>query len=184
MMPGRRALLQTSLAAGLLATVAGLAYVADVPRALGLQDHDGWRPIAWPFPRDAWPPGHAWRRGDLEVYVRPKLGFCGNCDTGVVTDEEVDRVTDIDLLDEHFIPAQGGDHARVANLVGRSRLYKLKMKDGSRRLAEGFAVASKCDLVVAIVLGDVAGESTRRAAHQFLESNTVQAWLNDLLEGR
>ena len=177
-------LAQTSLAAGLLATLAGVAYVANVPRALGLQDRDGWRPIAWPFPRDAWPPGRAWRSGGLEVYVRPKLGFCGNCDTGVVTDEEVDRVTDIDLLDERFTAVKAGDRIHVADLVGRARLYRLNMKDGSRRVAEGIAAAYKCDLVVAIVLGDVADETAHHAARRFLESDTVQVWLNDLLEGR
>ena len=59
-------------------------------------------------------PGAATR---LEVYVRPKLGFCGNCDTGVVTDEEVDRVTDIDLLDERFTPVQAGSRIRITDLV-------------------------------------------------------------------
>ena len=46
---------------------------------------------AWPFLRDGFPPGRAWRNGDVTVYVRPKLGFCGNCDTGVV--EELRKST-------------------------------------------------------------------------------------------
>src|SRR6267154_446931 len=51
-------------------------------------DIEGWREIAWPFPRDGWPAGRAFRCatelcGDnVELYVRPKIGFC-NCDSGV-----------------------------------------------------------------------------------------------------
>jgi hypothetical protein len=179
-MPNRRTLLQTSMAAGLVAGLAGLAASAD-----WRGENAGWRPISWPFPRDGWADGQAWRNSDgVEIYLRPKLGFCGNCDTGVVTDEEVDRVTDIDLLDERFTAVQAGGQIRIATLSGRARLYRLKMKDGSVRLAEGIAVSQKCDLVVAIVVGNVAHEPTRHAAHRFLESDTVQARLAQQLEGR
>src|ERR1700749_2945110 len=50
-----------------------------------------WREITWPFPRDGWPAGRAFRCGasacgeQVELYVRPKIGFC-NCDTGVADD--------------------------------------------------------------------------------------------------
>src|ERR1700743_1668054 len=63
-----------------------------------------WREISWPYPRDGWAAGRALRcegcGGDLrgvELYVRPKIGFC-NCTTGVTDDEEVDRVADLDLI--------------------------------------------------------------------------------------
>jgi hypothetical protein len=143
-----------------------------------------WQEIAWPFPRDGWPPGRAWRGHDLEVYVRPKLGFCGNCDTGVVSDDEVDRVTDIDLLDEKFTPLKEGHRVRITDLLGRARLYSLKMKDGKTRTAEGLAVSFKCDLIVAIIVGKVDDEPTAKFAHAFLESNKVQIWVNQQLEGR
>jgi hypothetical protein len=116
--------------------------------------------------------------------VRPKLGFCGNCDTGVVTDEEVDRVTDIDLLDEKFVPLKDGSRVRITDLLGRARLYRLRTKDGKERLAEGLAVSYKCDLVVAIIIGKVDDEPTRKFAHAFLETNKVQVWVNQQLEGR
>ena len=38
--------------------------------------------------------------------------------------------------------------------------------------------------VVAIVDGNMADERTRKMAHRFLESNTVQVWVNQQLEGR
>lgn len=180
----RRTVVQASLAAALVVGLAGLAEIGKQRVALGPTDGAGWHPIAWPFPRDAWPPGRAWRRDTTDVYVRPKLGFCGDCDTGVVTDEEVDRVIDIDLLDERFAPVQEGSRVRITDLFGRARLYRYKLKNGAQRFAEGIAVAYKCDLVVAIIVGNVTDEGTRKAAHRFLESNTVQVWVNALLEGR
>jgi hypothetical protein len=179
-MLSRRTLVRMSMAVGLVGGLAGLASSAD-----WRGENMSWRPISWPFPRDGWADGRAWRNSDdVEVYLRPKLGFCGNCDTGVVADEEVDRVTDIDLLDERFAAVQTGAQIRIATLAGRARLYRLKTKDGTQRLAEGIAVAQKCDLVVAIIVGSVIDEPTRHAAHRFLESHTVQAWLARQLEGR
>ena len=168
----------------MLAGLAGLAAVGHERVKLGPTDGAGWHPIAWPFPRDGWPPGRGWRRDTTDVYVRPKLGFCGNCETGVVTDDEVDRVTDIDLLDERFQAVRAEAGSASPTLVGRARLYKYKLKNGAQRYAEGIAVAYKCDLVVAIVVGNVADERERKAAHRLLESNTVQVWVNQQLEGR
>jgi hypothetical protein len=183
-MLSRRTLIQASLAAGLVAGLAGVAAFGNWLREWQ-RENTGWHQIAWPFPRDAWPAGRAWRgEGGIEVYVRPKLGFCGNCETGVVADEEVDGVTDIDLLDAHFVPVQAGSRIRITDLLGRARIYRLKMKDGSQRLAEAIAMAYKCNLVITIVIGNVADEPTRKAAHQFLESNTVQVWVNAQLDGR
>src|SRR5215212_10416385 len=141
----RRTIVQTSLAAGLMAGMVALGVGEDGPPSFSKDVP--WRLIAWPFPRDAWLPGQAWRRGALEVYVRPKIGFCGNCDTGVVTDEEVDRVTDIDLLDERFVPAKEGLAVRIGNLSGRARLYRYTLIGGGTRHAEGVAVSQKCDLI-------------------------------------
>jgi hypothetical protein len=183
-MLSRRTILQTSLAGGMVAGLAGLAAFANFyPKPDRDEEVTGWRRIAWPFPRDAFPAGRAWKRDDTEVYIRPKLGFCGNCDTGVVEDSEVDRVSDIDLFDEHFVPLREGKRIQLTDLMGRARLYRIK-KGGRERIAEGIAVSYKCDLVVAIVVGPVADDAILRNAHRFLETNTVQVWINALLEGR
>src|SRR5580693_2934600 len=103
-------------------------------------DVDGWREIAWPFPRDGWPAGRAFRcameacGGEVEIYVRPKIGFC-NCDTGVADDDEVDRVADLDMISPNFVPLAPGNVIRVADMSGRSRAYDLDMPDGSHHAA-------------------------------------------------
>jgi hypothetical protein len=80
-------------AAATLATLSGAAtYQLGKP----WPTRAAWREIAWPFPRDGWPAGRAFRcdeagcGADIELYVRPKLGFC-NCESGVADDDEVDR---------------------------------------------------------------------------------------------
>src|ERR1700731_3016840 len=95
---------------------------------------DHWREIAWPFPRDGWPAGRAFRCDTaacgeaVELYVRPKIGFC-NCDSGVADDDEVDRVADLDLISPRFAPVEAGQVVHVAEMAGRSRSYDLKMTD-------------------------------------------------------
>jgi len=179
----RRTIIQMSLAGLTVGALVGLSAVANWLTKQPYE-RDGWYPVDWPFPRDAFPPGRAWHGHDLEVYVRPKLGFCGNCETGVVTDEEVDRVTDIDLLDPQFQPVGQGRRIRITDLFGRARTYRIKAKDGSSRLAEAIAVSYNCDLVVAIVVGKVDNEATRKFAHAFIEHNKVQVFVNKALEGR
>ncbi|WP_428674489.1 hypothetical protein [Reyranella sp.] len=183
-MLSRRTILQTSLAGSMVAGLAGLAAFANFyPKPDRDEEITGWRRIPWPFPRDAFPAGRAWKRDDTEVYIRPKLGLCGNCDAGVVEDSEVDRVSDIDLLDEQFVPLREGKRIQLTDLTGRARLYRIR-KGGRERVAEGIAVSYKCDLVVAIVVGPVADDAILKNAHRFLETNTVQVWINALLEGR
>lgn len=143
-------------------------------------EYDGWRRVPWPFPRDGWNEGQAWRGHGLELYVRPKLGFCGNCDTGVVDDAELDRVTDIGLVDPLFEPLGPGHRIKITDLVGRSRLYKLSSRQPPQ-LAQAIAVSYRCDLIVAIVVGNVADDTLRRTARHFLEADPVQDWINPQL---
>jgi hypothetical protein len=183
-MISRRTIVQTSLAGGMVAALAGFAAFASwFPKPDRDEAETGWRRIGWPFPRDGFPPGRAWRRDKTEVYVRPKLGFCANCATGVVEDSEVDRVADIDLLDPDFVPAGDGKRIQITDLKGRARLYKIK-KDGRERLAQGLAVSYNCDLIVAVAVGPLDDEAVAKGVRRFLETNTVQVWLNERLDGR
>ena len=72
--------------------------------------------------------------------------------------------------------------ARIGALPGRSRLYRYGT--GTPHHAEGVAVSKKCDLVVAVIAGDLTDEQQRISAYRFLDSSTVQAWLGERLEGR
>jgi hypothetical protein len=182
-MLARRTLIQALLAATLMVGLAGFSTFSRWYTTWMEEFGPGWHATAWPFLRDGFPPGRAWRNGDVTVYVRPKLGFCGNCDTGVVDDSEVDQVTDVDLLDEKFTPVGTGSRIRITDLFGRSRLYNIATRDGTRTVW-GIAVNYKCDLIVALVVGKVDTLAARQEARAFLESNTVQVWLNRQLDGR
>jgi len=152
-------------------------------------DTDGWREIAWPFPRDGWPAGRAFRcenescGEEVELYVRPKVGFC-NCDTGVADDDEVDRVADLDLISERFVPLEVGQPIRIADMPGRLRAYDLRMSDGSQHAAIGIAVSHRCDLLVAVAQGKGNARDVQRVALEFLGSNAMKDWMRVAMDGR
>ena len=149
---------------------------------------EGWREIAWPFPRDGWPAGRAFRceteacGGEVEVYVRPKIGFC-NCDTGVADDDEVDRVADLDLMSARFVPLEVGKVIRVAGMEGRLRAYDLHLADGARHTAVGIAVSRRCDLLVAVAKGAGAAPDVARVALDFLASSDMARWMTAAMSG-
>jgi hypothetical protein len=148
-----------------------------------------WHEIAWPFPRDGWPAGRAFHCAselcgdDVELYVRPKTGFC-NCDTGVADDDEVDRVTDLDLMSERFVPLEPGKAIRIAEMPGRLRTYDLRMSDGSRHAAIGMAVSRRCDLLVAVAQGKGAAPGIQHVALDFLASSEMARWMTTVMDGR
>jgi hypothetical protein len=148
-----------------------------------------WQEIAWPFPRDGWPAGKAYRcstaacGGEVQVYVRPKIGFC-NCDRGVADDDEVDRVADLDLLSERFTPRAPGDVVAIADMSGRMRAYDLKLPDGSQQAAIGIAVSRRCDLLVAVAHGKVDALEMRRAALDFLSRQEMTRWATTAMDSR
>jgi hypothetical protein len=177
-----RGLLISALAVAVFAAT-GLAGDQHVRLA-----REGWREIAWPFPRDGWPAGRAFRceiegcGGEVDVYVRPKIGFC-NCDTGVADDDEVDRVADLDLMSERFVPLREGEVIRVADMPGRLRAYDLRMSDGSRHVAVGIAVSRGCDLMVAVARGTGAAPGVQRVALDFLRSSDMARWMTKAMDG-
>jgi hypothetical protein len=169
------------VAIGALSGVA--AYVSARPNV------EGWHEIAWPFPRDGWPAGRAFRcgaalcGGEIELYLRPKAGFC-NCDTGVADDDEVDRVADLDLVSAHFRALEPGRAIQIADMPGRIRTYDLAMPDGSKRLAVGIAVSRRCDLMVVAAHSSSAAPGFQRAAVDFLATGAMADWMNAAMNGR
>ncbi len=179
------AILVAALAFGALS--GGAAYQKVQQGAAAHGGEAAWREIRWPFPRDGWPAGRAFHcdaascGAEVELYVRPKIGFC-NCDTGVADDDEVDRVSDLDLMSKRFVPLAEGHVVQVAGLTGRSRRYDLSMADGSRRTAVGFALSRRCDLMVAVVQGAGPAPAVQHVAEDFLNSGPMVHWMMSELD--
>jgi hypothetical protein len=173
----------------IVAAICALTGVAGYQHARSDSGVVAWREIAWPFPRDGWPAGRAFHcdvatcGDEVELYVRPKIGFC-NCDSGVADDDEVDRVADLDLLSERFVPLAPGSVIRIADMQGRLRSYDLQMPDVSRHAAIGIAVSRRCDLLVAVAQGKGAASGVQRVALDFLASNDMAGWMTSALDGR
>ncbi len=170
-----------------LCTLSGVAAVQHVRSGTAVAAGN-WHEIAWPFPRDGWPPGRAFRCDadacgqEVELYVRPKIGFC-NCDTGVADDDEVDRVADLDLMSQRFVPREAGRVIKISDMAGRARSYDLKMVDGSDHTAVGFALSHRCDLMVAVAQGEGTAAGVQRAAVEFLGTSDMTHWMNAALNG-
>jgi hypothetical protein len=177
------AILIAALAFGALSGF--VAYQKVRPQGLGNAD---WQEIVWPFPRDAWPAGRAFRCQSaacgegVELYVRPKIGFC-NCDSGVADDDEVDRVADLDMISPNFMPRAAGRVVSVAAMSGRARAYDLDMPDGSHHAALGLALSHRCDLLVAVVQGKDSASSVERAALAFLGTHDMARWMTAAMSG-
>ena len=172
-------------AAGALGGLAFLAGLAFRPAPAM------WREISWPFPRDAWPPGLAFAcsqpacGGEVELFVRPKRGFCANCDTGVTSDAEVDGVADLDMITPEFTPVATGAPVAVGDLAGRRRAYTLLLPQGRQSPALGIAMTRRkqCDLVVAVAIG-ASSAPAQDAIAAMLASDRVTTWISRQLDGR
>jgi len=175
-MRGRLLLASIVLALSALSAVA--AY--RVTRPTTAESTSRWQEIAWSFPRDGWPAGRAFRCAScgegVELYVRPKIGFC-NCEAGVADDDEVDRVADLDLISARFVPTEAGSVVHVADMAGRSRSYQLKMADGAQHAAIGIALSHRCDLLVAVAQGSAAPSELQREALNYLASGEMHRWM-------
>ena len=123
-----------ALGAGLVGLFAGDAVTVGVgQRSAENSTHPAranFTEIKWPFLRDQWGDGRAFRCAaadcgvEVKLYLRPKIGFC-NCDTGVSDDAELDRVGDLELFSDKFIALGNGREIRVGWMVGRSRPYRV-----------------------------------------------------------
>jgi len=139
-----------------------------------------WIEVKWPFPIDQWGTGRAFQCGadscgvTLNLYLRPKIGFC-NCARGVYDDTELDRVGDIELLGPQFVGIDQGQPVTVGWMQGRSRTFTIAGPFQAPSTALAIAFNDKCDVVVATVTAaDPSG--ARRATLQFLNTDLVLRW--------
>jgi hypothetical protein len=167
------------LALGLVALVGGDG-AATVATDAALRP--AFTAAGWPFLRDPWGPGRAYRCGAercgqaVAVYVRPKSGFC-NCYNGVADDDEIDRIGDVDLHDANFTPVAAGVQTRVGAMAGRMRAFHVAA-DGKARRVLAIVVATACNALVATVVSErEPAPAVEKAVFDLLKGAPVQRFI-------
>ncbi len=142
-----------------------------------------WNEAPWPFPMDQWGKGKAYRckasdcGTEVSVYVRAKIGFC-NCATGVSDDEELDRISDYDLLGGNPVAFEPGRPIAIGWMKGRSRAFRVVGAQGTGPAALSVGFNDRCDAIVATaVLGREKAATMEPAVVEFLNSKTVLHWV-------
>ena len=181
----RTGIVAIALGLGLAGLLAGDALTVDagqLPSAASLPIRAVWTEVKWPFPLDQWGTGRAFQcgardcGGEVNLYLRPKLGFC-NCTTGVSDDAELDRVGDLELLSPAFNGLSDGRPISVGWMKGRSRPYQVTAPYAPARTALAIAFNDKCDVVVATVVADKSRiPAAETAALEFLNGELVLRW--------
>ena len=81
--------------------------------------HPVWAEAQWPFAMDEWGKGKAFRcqaadcGAEVNLYIRAKIGFC-NCTTGVSDDDELNRLSDFNLMGDKLSVLGPGHPIAVA----------------------------------------------------------------------
>jgi len=138
-----------------------------------------WTEFKWPFAVDQWGIGRAFVCKatacgvEVNVYLRPKIGFC-KCATGVDDDDELERVGDTALIGADTALAPGRV-IEVAAMKGRSRAY-VSGPVPARVLSIAFN--DRCDVMVALAtLGPGDPDVVEPAVIDFLNSERVLRWV-------
>lgn len=151
-----------------------------------------WKETQWPFVLDEWGFGRAFvcmpaDCGErIEVFIRPKIGFC-NCTTGVSDETELERVADTDLVSPAVRPLGAATAVRIAWMNGLTRTYAVPGGGPPGRLPSGaappgqlvsIAVNDECDVVVALArIGTADPDRAAAAAVAFLRTPPVVLWV-------
>jgi hypothetical protein len=161
--------------------IAGYAAFLAAQTRGGAGQRPVWAEVAWPFARDLWGPGRAFKctAGDcgreIRLYLRAKVGFC-NC-TSALDDEMVERVGDIDLLASERAALGAGREFAVHAMKGRSRGYAIAEAGVAAKSALAIAFHDRCDLIVATAAIDSPDPgSLEGTVLQFLNSDLVLRW--------
>jgi len=143
-----------------------------------------WNEAAWPFPIDQWGRGWAYQCRaaecgiEVNLYLRPKIGFC-NCQTGVADDEELDRVSDVDLVGSEGSALGPGRPITVHWMKGRSRGYRVGAPSAKSVLSLAFN--ERCDVIVATVVAVDDPVAQEAAVLEFLNGDVVLNWAKVVL---
>jgi len=153
-----------------------------VSRALAAAAEPVWTEVPWPFPIDQWGKGKAFACKPTDcgtqvmVYIRAKIGFC-NCSTGVANDEELDRISDFDLIGGRTTAQAPGRPVTVAWMKGRSRVFNAEGARGPKASALSVGFNDRCDAIVAMaVVAPGRAAEIEPAVLAFLNSPRVLRW--------
>jgi hypothetical protein len=145
-----------------------------------------WNVAGWPFPIDQWGEGWAYQCKasdcgiDITLYIRPKIGFC-NCQTGVADDDELDRVSDVDLVGDARSALGAGRPIKVHWMKGRSRGYMAG--NISAKPVLSLAFNNSCDVIVATVVAGGMPTAYEQAVLEFLNGDLMRQWAVTVLGG-
>jgi hypothetical protein len=163
---------------GLVAALASSGRLMDLAGMTSSTPRPVWSEVPWPFPMDQWGKGKAFActaadcGAEVKLYLRAKIGFC-NCTTGVADDEELERLSDFDLMGKGTVtPLGNGRPITVAWMKGRSRSYAI-----SSASALSVAFNDRCDAIVAtVVQGRDRPDAIEPGVLEFLNGKTVLRW--------
>ena len=179
-----RLIATTLLAAGILL---GVPLCHHLSRVVAGSPEPAWSEVPWPFPMDQWGKGKAFTCRAAEcglqvtVYVRAKIGFC-NCSTGVADDEELDRISDFDLVGGSASTQAPGHPIAVAWMKGRIRAFDAQVETGAKVSALSVGFNDRCDAIVATaVVAQGRTADIEPAVLAFLNSVTVLRWAETTL---
>ena len=139
-----------------------------------------WTEFRWPFLLDQWGVGRAFVCKpqdcgvEVNVYLRPKIGFC-KCATGVDDDDELQRVSDIGLVANNTVVLGPGRLIDVGWMKGRSQRYAVAGSTQGQLLSIAFN--DQCDVIVALATLERANQDAiEQALIAFLNSDRVLRW--------
>jgi hypothetical protein len=141
----------------LSATAVGAHYSLLTP---GQDTRPIWRVVRWTPPIDNWGTGMAFAcnnagcPGGVKMYARTKVGFC-NCYTGVANDDEIDRIGDVDLHAETYVPEAPGQLTAIGDLKGRKRVFRIDDRFAGPIHVLSIVVATDCKAVVATLVSSL-----------------------------
>jgi hypothetical protein len=170
-----------------LGALAGLSAFFGWPmlvqsKALTPPNHPKFTEAKWPFTTDEWGEGKAFRCEaadcgvEVNVYIRPKIGFC-NCLTGVSDDNELDRLSDFNLMGGKPAVLGAGHEIKIAWMKGRSRAYAVSEPYHAPGSVLAIAFNDKCDAIVATAtVAHDAPKALEPSIIDFLNSETVVHW--------
>jgi hypothetical protein len=170
-----------------LGALAGLSAFFGWPilvhsKALAPPSHPKFAEVRWPFPTDEWGEGKAFRCAaadcgvEVSVYIRAKIGFC-NCLSGVSDDNELDRLSDFNLMGEKPAVLGAGHEINIAWMKGRSRAYAVAEPYRAPGSALAIAFNDRCDAIVATAtVAHDPPTAIEPSVIEFLNSEVIVHW--------